>query len=250
MASIVLDKVSVDLPIYNLESRSLKNSIMSLTSGGRVVKDARRRVSILALDAISMTINHGDRVALVGHNGAGKTTLLRVLAGAYHPSQGIVRRKGKVAAFFDISAGMDPEATGYENIRLRCLYMGLSLDQIRAQMQDIVSFSDLGEYLAMPVRTYSTGMMLRLAFSVSTTIEPDILLMDEWLSVGDAGFVERAKKRVDEIVTRSNILVLATHDMNLIRTICNRAALLHHGKLVAFGPVEDVLATYQATAAA
>src|SRR5262245_16038417 len=186
MACISLDEVSVSFPVYNTNARSLKKSMLAMTTGGRIGTDLDDTLYVKALDSVSLVFEHGDRVGLVGHNGAGKTTLLRVIAGIYEPPSGRVDVDGRVAALFDVALGIDPESTGYENIFLRGLYLGLRPMEIQARIDEITVFSELGDYLAMPVRTYSTGMKLRLAFAVCTSIEPEIMLMDEWLGAGDA----------------------------------------------------------------
>jgi ABC-2 type transport system ATP-binding protein/lipopolysaccharide transport system ATP-binding protein len=241
MVSIDLEAVTVDFPIYNARTRSLKNSLLDKGTGGRIGRDADARVCVRALENLTLSLDHGDRVALMGRNGAGKTTLLRVLAGVYHPTVGQVRRQGRVASLFDISLGIDAELTGYENIMLRGLFLGLHPAEIRARTEEIAAFTELGDYLAMPARTYSTGMMLRLAFAVCTCIEPEILLMDEWIGVGDASFMEKAQRRLESFVDRAGIVVLASHNRILLEEICTKAVMLDAGRVVAYGPIRDVL---------
>jgi ABC-2 type transport system ATP-binding protein/lipopolysaccharide transport system ATP-binding protein len=250
MASIQIDHVSVQFPIYNADTRSLKTRLMHMTTGGHIGRDTGNRVCVEALTDVTLTFEHGDRIALIGHNGAGKTTLLRVLAGIYEPVRGAVYRDGRVVPLFDMSLGMNPEATGFENITLRGRFLGLETKQIRARMDEIAEFTELGDYLAMPVRTYSTGMMLRLAFAICTSIEPDIMLMDEWIGVGDAGFLAKASQRLNDFVGRAGILVLASHSTALLEANCNKGVLMHAGKVEAFGPIGDVLGAYQKYAAA
>jgi ABC-type polysaccharide/polyol phosphate transport system ATPase subunit len=245
VAEIRLDSVTVDFPIYNAKARSLKNSLVYRGTGGHIGRDAGNRVCVRALENICFQIKHGDRVGLVGGNGAGKTTLLRVLAGVYEPTIGNVFRKGKVASLFDISLGLDPESTGYENIMLRGLFLGLTPRQVHERTEEIADFTELGDYLAMPVRTYSTGMMLRLAFAVCTSISADILLMDEWLTAGDAAFVEKAERRLESLVDRSSILVLASHSVALLKEVCSTAILLDGGRAIIHGSVDDVLGAYR-----
>lgn len=248
MACIVLDKVSVEFALYGGGSRSLKQTLMHVGSRGRISQDARERIVVQALRNISFTIEHGDRVGLIGPNGAGKSTLLRVLAGVYEPTVGTVHSKGHVIPLFNPSLGIDMEATGYENIVLRGLLLGLDPVEIRRRQKEVVEFTELGDYLNMPVRTYSTGMRLRLAFAISTCIEPEILLMDEWIGAGDAHFLEKAQKRMNNMVDRSSILVIASHSEGLIKRLCNKALYLEGGRIKAFGPVEETLKIYRKAA--
>jgi len=224
--------VSVEFPIYENSHRSLKNRMIDITTGGRIAKDMSRHPVVTALDRINFDINHGEKVALVGHNGSGKTTLLRVLSGVYAPTHGKMSMSGRTASLLDVSMGLDPDATGFENIYLRGIMDGIEPTVIRGKIDEIADFTDLGDYLNLPVRTYSSGMMLRLAFAISTSVEADILIMDEWLSVGDAEFSLKAKQRLDEMVGQASILVIATHDPALVSRICTRAIKLEHGRLV------------------
>lgn len=232
MASIVLDKCSLHLPVYGAGNRSLKQIVMSAATGGRIASDSRKITVVEALQDVSLTIQAGDRVGLVGHNGAGKTTLLRVLGGVYEPSAGSLRIEGNVTSLIDVTLGMDHEATGYDNILLRGLILGLTRKQIRELTPEIEEFSELGQYLSMPVRTYSSGMVLRLAFSIVTCIHPDILLMDEWLSVGDAAFVGKAEARLKLMVDKASIMVMASHNSRIISELCNVRVTLERGRLI------------------
>lgn len=252
MASIVLDRVSVSFPIYDAASRSLKKQLMAAAVGGRIQADPGHQhlTLVQALEDVSLRFEHGDRVALVGHNGAGKTTLLRVLAGIYEPVSGSVHIEGHAAPLFDITLGMDPESTGYENIVMRGLFLGLSPAAIREQVDKIAEFTELGHFLNLPMRTYSAGMRMRLAFAVSTSIEPDILLIDEGIGAGDAAFIEKANRRLTEFTNKAAIIVLASHTESLVRSLCTKAVLIEHGRLEAAGPVEDVLERYQELRAA
>ena len=246
MAAITCENVSVDYPLYGAGSRSLKKTLMRMGSGGRISRDAGDRVCVQALRDVSLHIDHGERVGIIGSNGAGKTTLLRVLAGIYEPTRGVVRCEGRISPLFDTTLGMDTEATGYENIVLGGLFLGLSPREIRGRTDEIAEFTELGDYLSVPVRTYSTGMMLRLAFAVSTCIDPEILLMDEWIGVGDAHFLEKAERRMERLVGQSRILVIASHSDALIKRLCNKVVLLDHGEVKAIGLVADVLDRYNA----
>lgn len=245
-AVVALEGVKVSFPIYQSGSRSLKKNLISRGSAGRFARDANDRVTVEALRDISLTVEEGDRLALIGANGAGKTTLLRVIAGIYEPEQGTVRVRGRISPMFDIGLGIDPERSGYENIRMRGLLLGLPTRIITDRLQDIAEFTELGDYLEMPVRTYSSGMMLRLAFAVATCFEPEVLLMDEWILAGDAHFIAKAQRRIDSFVGNANVLVLASHNLEVCRRWCNRGAWMDRGVLRAIGPIDDVIAQYAA----
>lgn len=231
-AYIKATNVGVEFPVFNSSHRSLKSSLLNVATGGRVAHDSKKHLVVRALENIDLDFKSGDRVGLFGHNGSGKTSLLRVLSGVYSPTEGELEVKGSIATLLDISLGMDGEATGYENIRIRGLLMGLSLNEIDALADEIAEFSDLGDYLYMPMRTYSSGMSMRLGFAVSTSIHADIVLMDEWLSVGDAGFKMKASKRLNKMVDNASILVIASHDFDLIKKTCNQIITMEHGKIV------------------
>ena len=245
--SLQLTGVTVDFPVYSADSRSLKNDLLRKSTGGRIGRNAGNRLSVRALEDVNLALGRGDRIGLIGANGSGKTTLLRVLAGIYQPTRGRVRRRGRVASLFDISLGIDHGATGYENIMMRGMFLGLAPAEVRERTDEIAAFTELGDYLAMPVYTYSTGMMLRLAFAVCTCIEPEILLMDEWIGVGDAAFVEKAERRLEEFVARAGILVLASHNPVLLERICTTGMLLDSGRIRASGPIGEVLRVYSRT---
>jgi ABC-2 type transport system ATP-binding protein/lipopolysaccharide transport system ATP-binding protein len=239
-ASLTLDNVTVDFPIYSGGSRSLKKTLVTIGTGGRITKGGGR-VSVQALKDVSLRLGLGDRLGLVGHNGAGKTTMLRTMAGVYEPSQGRVRVSGRVSTIFDFTLGLDFDATGFENIVLQGMLLGLSRRAVGSLMDEIAAFTDLGGYLDMPIRTYSAGMLTRLAFAVATAVKPEILLMDEWIETGDAEFFQRAEERLHVLVQRAGILVLASHNVSLIRRYCNSAIWLEHGQVRAVGPVDAVL---------
>lgn len=243
MASIKLSGVSVKFSMYTASGRSLKKQLMRATTGGRIVSDAGH-VVVEALRDVSLELKLGDRLALIGHNGAGKTTLLRVLAGVYEPISGSIDVRGRVAPLFDIGVGIDPEATGYENIRLRGALLGIPRQKLDEQAQEIVDFAELGDYMNMPVRTYSSGMMLRLAFAISTCVTPEILLMDEYLSVGDARFIHKAEERMERLIASAGIMVLASHSTELVQRMCNYALWLDGGTVRGFGPTSELLEEY------
>lgn len=243
MASILLDRASVEIPIYNSRNRSLKSTLLRQV-GGTVQTDERDVVTIKALQNVTLELRPGDRLGLIGHNGAGKSTLMRVLSGAYEPTSGRARITGSVASLLDITMGMDGELTGADNIILRSLFNGMSIEEARSHIPDIAAFSELGAYLHLPMRTYSSGMTLRLAFAISTTRAPDILLMDELISVGDANFSNKAKARIEGLIGHSHIMVLASHDPVTLRRYCNKAIVLESGIVVAQGSMDEAFAFY------
>jgi lipopolysaccharide transport system ATP-binding protein len=232
MAHIRAEGICVEFPIWNPSRRSLKNAVLRATTGGRLARETSNRVLVQALSDLSFDFSRGDRVGVVGHNGSGKTTLLRVLTGIYEPVRGRLEVSGRVSSLLDLSLGMDHEATGLENIVLRGVLMGMSPSAIESKIDDIAEFSELGDYLSMPIRTYSSGMLLRLAFAVATSVAPEILLLDEWLSVGDAPFRDKAERRLLEMIESSAIMVLASHDETLIKSFCSRILRLEHGRSV------------------
>ncbi len=232
-ASIEARGMKVEFPIMNSSHRSLKKLVMKAATGGRIAADAGNYVVVTALDNLDFSIKPGERVALLGHNGSGKTTLLRALAGVYAPTSGYLRVEGSMTSLLDISLGMEMEATGVENIFLRGTLMGMTRAEIEAHFDQIAAFADIGHFLNLPVRTYSSGMQVRLAFAVSTSVQRDIILMDEWLAVGDANFSEKASKRLSGLVEGASILVLATHSPDLVNKTCNRTIQMEHGRIVA-----------------
>jgi len=244
MVSIAFDQATVDFPIYNADARSLKQRLIRVATGGQIGANEHGRVVIRALEDLTFTFYDGDRVGLIGHNGAGKSTLLRLLSGVYEPTSGSRKVTGEIASLIDISLGIDPEATGRENIYLRGGLLGLKRKEIDEQIDEITDFSELGDFMDMPLRTYSTGMQLRLAFAVSTIVRPQILLMDEWLSVGDAVFQEKAEKRLNNLVQTTNILVIASHSRELVSRVCNRLIWLEHGRVKMDGAPADVAPHY------
>jgi lipopolysaccharide transport system ATP-binding protein len=244
MAKIIFQNVYVDFPVYNSKDRSLKNTLANIATGGRVLSSDKGILNVRALDDISFSFKSGDRVGIVGHNGAGKTTLLRALCKAYTPTSGSVIVDGSVGSLIDISLGIDGEATGRENIFIRGALLGLSRSDLNDALPDILEFSELGRFIDMPVRTYSSGMHLRLAFAVSTIFRPDILLMDEWLSIGDKGFKEKSQERMNSLVSSTKIVVIATHSKELVLNTCNRAIWFEHGKIKMDGNPAEVCSTY------
>lgn len=231
MTSIYLKNVTIDIPIFNSQGRSLKKTIMGVATGGRIGLTESGKSIVRSLDNLSLTVQPHERVGLIGHNGAGKSTFLRVLSKVYEPSSGVVDIQGTIGSLIDISLGIDPEATGIENIFLRAALLRIPKKKVIEELDSLIEFTELGDFINMPVRTYSTGMHMRLAFAVSTMMSPDILLMDEWLSVGDQNFQQKAEKRLNGLIERANILVIATHSRQLIEKCCTRVLWLEHGSL-------------------
>jgi len=244
MVNISLKQASVVLPIFNSSSRSITNTLVSAATGGALTAQKGGHVSIEALKNLDLEIVSGDRLGIIGHNGSGKSTLLRLLTGIYEPSSGSIQRSGSISSLVDISLGINPESTGRENIFLRGKLLGLSKKEIDTKIEEIIEFSELGDYINLPVRIYSSGMLLRLAFAVSTSITADILIMDEWLSVGDGSFGERASKRLQDLVDNSEILVIASHNKSLIEQTCNKVVWLEHGVIKKAGPVKEITLQY------
>ena len=242
MTSLILDNVCVDFPIYGSQ-RSLRRALFDRATGAFVERE-KDRVTVKALRNISFTLNEGDRLALVGHNGAGKSTLLKTIAGVYQPVQGRILVNGTITPLFDALPGIDPEDTAYENIRTAGMLFGLSREEIEQIMPDVEEFSELGEYMGLPVRTYSTGMTMRLGFAFATAMDPGILLLDEGVGAGDARFMERATKRMEDFIGRSRIVVFASHSNFLVEKMCNKAALMQGGRMLAIGGVKDILDSY------
>jgi lipopolysaccharide transport system ATP-binding protein len=242
-AELVASHLDLDFPLYHGNARSLKKTVFKSVTG-RLGDDGRSRVVVQALRDINFRLQPGDRLGLVGGNGAGKTTLLRVLAGIYEPLRGEVRVRGTMNALLDPNLGMNVELSGRENIMLRGLYHGLGPAEIRKLAEDVANFADLGEFLDLPVRIFSSGMVVRLGFALATAIRPQVLLMDEWFLAGDANFMEKARARLEDMVRGAEILVLSTHLANVIMDWCTRVIWLDGGVIRADGPPEDVLEQY------
>src|SRR5919202_2953206 len=248
MVSIDVRDASVDFPIFDAKSRSLKHTVLGVV-GGNVAANERKVVVIEALRNINLHVSEGDRLALVGHNGAGKSTLLRLLSGIYEPTGGQALVHGRVAPVFDLGVGMDPEISGFENIIVRGLFLGMSRKQMEARVDDIAEFTELGNFLQMPLRTYSTGMRVRLALGVVTSIDPEILLLDEGIGAVDAAFLEKSKQRLSELVDRAGLLVFASHSDEFLRELCDTAIWMDHGQVKLQGELDEVLRAYKGGAA-
>jgi ABC-type polysaccharide/polyol phosphate transport system ATPase subunit len=226
-------------------SRSLRKLAYNRL-GGNIQKTTSKHVCVRALDNVSFSLQEGDRLGLIGHNGAGKTTLLNVLSGIYLPHIGRVETIGKVTPLFNVSLGLDIDETGYENIFTIGMYYGLSKQAIHAKKDEIIEFSELGDYIYLPARTYSSGMLLRLSFAIVTSLDPDILIMDEGIGVGDASFAKRAAEKLQQFYNKIGIIIIASHSDDLIKRMCNKALLLEHGKMIKLGSVDEVMDVYHA----
>ncbi len=236
---ICCDQVSIHYPFRDPEQYSLRNTI---------ARKIRRVPSVVkhvqALNNISLQIHESQRVGLIGANGSGKTTLLKTIAGILYPTQGNIHVSGHVQSIFDPTLGMDQEASGLENIKIRCMLMHIPEQKIQQKIDEVAEFSELGEALRRPIKGYSAGMSMRLAFSIATSIEPEILVIDEWLSAGDSRFVHKAFKRMHEVIQSSKILVMSSHAPDILKQWCNRLIWMENGCIVADGNTSDVLGCY------
>ncbi|QDU04946.1 ABC transporter ATP-binding protein [Gimesia chilikensis] len=244
MARIKVENVTLHYPIIGAGDRSVKNRLLNFATGGKITRDSGTMV-VTGLDRIDLELQDGDRLGLIGHNGAGKSTLLKVLAGIYIPTQGSVDIEGRVVSTLNITLGFEQEATGFENIFLRGRLLGLTSAEIEDKLEEIAEFTELGKYLDLPVRVYSSGMLMRLAFAIMTSLESDILLMDEVIGTGDARFIHKAEARLNEFMNKAKIMVIASHSDDVIREFCNTALLLKNGTPFAQGEIEEVLEIYQ-----
>jgi lipopolysaccharide transport system ATP-binding protein len=241
MSFVKADNIMVDFPIYGSPYRSLRSTVLRAAVGGAFAKSNDEQLVVRALDGLTFAFNEGDRVGVLGHNGSGKTTLLRVIAGAYEPVSGNLSVEGNVTSMLSITLGIDYEATGAENVFLLGAVMGQSRRQMRERLDDITEFADLGDFMQIPLRAYSAGMVMRLAFAVATSTPADIVLMDEWLSVGDQAFEVKARARLKSVLTGAKILFLASHNEELVRNNCNWILRLDHGKMISLEPVTGIL---------
>lgn len=249
MTSVTLDHATYSYPIYNASGRSLKLAVAQAVVGSRISLHGRHKV-VVALDDVSFSLHEGDRVGLVGRNGSGKSTLLRVIAGIAHPQSGAVTVEGRVTPLISRGLGIDPELTARQNVELPLRFLGATEDEIERAMEEIPVFTELGDFFDLPVRTFSDGMRARLSFSICTAVSGNILVLDEWLGAGDAGFIAKARARLDTLVANTGILVLASHQSSLIEQTCNKAIWLDRGRLRAFGDAKSVVKDYRACVAA
>src|SRR5579884_1953780 len=243
MARIELEHLNLTFRLRRERGIRLKDFILK-----RMFLPSRNPImEVRALQDINLRIDQGDRIAFIGHNGAGKSTMLKMLAGIYHPTSGRRIVQGRVSSLFDLALGFEIEANGWENIAYRSYLQGETPASVRAKKMAIAEFSELGDFLNMPVRYYSAGMMVRLAFSIATAIEPEILLVDEVLSVGDLAFQNKARERMREMMAKAHLMVLVSHDLESLPQMCSRAVWLDHGRIVMTGPCAEVIAAYRSS---
>lgn len=240
MAKIELADVSITFNAYQQKRVSLKEYLVR----GLFRPSANPVLQVRALEGINLSARDGDRVGVIGHNGAGKSTLLKTLAGVYPPTTGTCVVEGKICSLFDITLGFEMEATGWENIRYRSYLQGETPRSLRGKLDEIAEFSELGDFLNIAVRNYSAGMLMRLAFSIATAIDPEVLLIDEVLAVGDLAFLQKAQARMRELMKSARLMVMVAHDLETIRNMCTRVLWMSHGQVVASGPPGEVVDAY------
>lgn len=239
---IRLDKVSVKFRIYHNPNPSLKDAVVNWFAGNKALNDYR---DFFALNEITINIESGDRVGLVGLNGAGKSTLLKTISGIYQPHQGRIMINGSITPLMELGAGFDPEQTGRKNIYLNGALLGFSPEIMKVKEREISEFSELGDFLDLPVKYYSSGMFGRLAFSIAASTEPEILMIDEVFSTGDGHFVEKSMQRIQQMVEKSSILIVVSHNLQHILRLCNRVIFLDQGKIIQDGIPNEVIKEYQ-----
>lgn len=244
MALVELDNVSLSYPIFGANSQSLRHSMLRVATGGKLVADDKR-VKVNALDSVNLSLKPGDRLGVIGHNGAGKSSLLKLIAGVYAVSSGQLTVEGQVGSLFDIVLGLEMDATGYENITIRGLILGLSARRIDKLKNEVESFTDMGDYLSMPVRTYSSGMIVRLGFALATLITPEIFLIDEVIGAGDQRFIQKAYQRVEQLIQQSQILIITSHDLAMLKKFTNKILWLVSGQIKYLGNDTSILDKYE-----
>jgi lipopolysaccharide transport system ATP-binding protein len=240
--SVRLEGVTLDYFIYSVKAQSLRNAVFNLAVGGNLYKSQGDVTVVRALENVSLSLQEGDRLALVGHNGSGKTSLLKVIAGIYEPQKGLVEIKGNLTSMIAHGAGLDSEASGLANIRKLGAMRMLPKKVVESRIDSIVEFSELGDFVRLPVKTYSSGMMARLMFACATEFEADILVLDEWLGAGDAAFMTKATDRMHGFVDKAQMVILGTHNFNLVQRVCNKVIELSAGRAVFYGTTADWLA--------
>ncbi len=246
MNMIELSNVTLDYPVFSVKANSLRQAMINVSVGGKLFKNGSDTVVVRALNNLSVKVAEGERLGLYGHNGSGKTTLLRVMAGIYAPTHGVVRFGGTISSVFDVGLGMDAEATGEDNIMRLASFRGISREQVKKEFDNIAEFTELGQFLKMPVKLYSSGMVMRLAFAVATSFRPEILVLDEWMSAGDEAFMAKAATRMSSFAKDARAMVLASHSKQLLSANCDRILVLERGVIVREGTPEEVFAPAEA----
>ena len=241
-----LRDVTVDLPIFSPRGRSLQLAVLNLAVGGKLSERVGRTVYVRALDRVSFDVYRGDRIGLLGHNGSGKSTLLKVLSSIYLPTSGQIQSSVRVVPLLDFNLGVDDDMTGVEAIRVGCMLRGISKERMSESLSDICEFTELGEFLNLPIRTYSAGMRARLAFGTATAVRPQAIAIDESLSTGDAQFIKKAKLRAEEFIGGASVLFLASHQEDMLRSFCNKGIVLRSGKVEFIGAIDEAIAHYNA----
>lgn len=250
MSSINLDHVDVHYPVIADNYMSIRRAFLRVVTGGRVYKDDTRVDVVHAVKGLTLKIEDGDRIGLIGHNGAGKSTLLKTIAGFILPTGGNVTVDGRITSLFSVNGGMDVERSGTDNVFLMGRLLGMDRKTMEGHMQGIIDFSELGDFMHLPVRSYSDGMKVRLGMAVVTCLNPDILVLDEAIGAGDARFIDKATRRAKTLYDRANIIIMASHDAGILRNLCNKGLWLDHGVIKKYGSIEDVLTDYAASVAA
>ncbi|WP_426345329.1 ABC transporter ATP-binding protein [Alcaligenes sp. HNGD-HTN06] len=246
MSHVIAKNLVVEMPVYELSGRSMKMRMLNKLASGRIGAGGNGITVVRALQDVSFEFGDGDRVGLIGSNGSGKSTLLRVLAGIYEPSAGHLEVQGKAVALLEMGLGMDDSMTGYQNIKLRGMLLGMSPEEVESKTAEIAEFTSLGDYLHLPIRAYSSGMRIRLAFAISTAVEAELLLLDEVIGVGDAAFLEKANARLKAFQDKANIVFIASHSAEVIIDMCNKVMWLEGGRLRFAGDVMEGLQAYWA----
>ncbi len=244
MASLIANNLTLRYPIFDSD-RSFRREFFKRSVGGTIGGGEKGSLPfVTALENINLELSDGDRLGLIGHNGAGKTTLIKLLGGIFEPTSGTIRITGESVTLVTMGIGLDPDDSGYVNITNCGYYLGMTTQQIEEYTSDIAEFTELGDFLNLPVKTYSTGMVARLTFAISSALAPEIMLMDEGIGAGDARFAAKATARINDMLERCSIMVLASHSMGLIQQMCNKAAILSKGHIVETGTVDEIIRRY------
>lgn len=239
---ISLKNVDLEYDLHFDRTNTLKEFIINTLSRRSYVKKKKDR--LMALGNLSLDVHEGERVGVIGLNGAGKSTLLKVISGILKPTRGTLEVHGNIQPLIEIGAGFDPEFSGRENIYFNSYMLGFTKAQVDERIDDIIAFTDIGEFIDAPVKYYSSGMQVRLAFTIATTVQPEILILDEMLSAGDVAFIDKAKKRMNELLEKAKCMVLVSHDLGLVESLCNRVLILSKGKVIYEGKPKEAIAEY------